>query len=109
MNLFADLHQDLKLPEELTETLATSPHVRIERIVSTGHSSPPGFWYDQPEYEWVVLLRGFATLVFEYRKQHMTVGDYILIPPHTKHCIVVTSNICPTVWLAVFFQGTVTP
>ena len=27
--------------------------LRIERIVSEGHVSPEGFWYDQDEPEWV--------------------------------------------------------
>ncbi len=44
-NLFADLSADLS--EELVEVLAENKHVRIERIVSTGHASPDGFWYDQ--------------------------------------------------------------
>ena len=109
MNLFADLSQDLNLPEELIETLAESQYVRIERIVSTGHSSPPRFWYDQLEYEWVVVLRGYAILEFEDRKQDLAVGDHILISPHTKHRVFATFNHAPTVWLAVFFQGSDPP
>ena len=105
MNIFTNTSHTLKLPEELTETLAASQHVRIERIVSTGHSSPPGFWYDQEEYEWVVVLRGYAILEFEDRKQHLAVGDYVLIPPHQKHRVLATTNIAPTVWLAVFFTA----
>ena len=107
MNLFADILKNQ--PEELSETLAVSQHVCIERIVSTGHSSPPGFWYDQSEYEWVVVLRGYAILEFENRKQHLAVGDYVLIPPHQKHRVFATSNISPTVWLAVFFQESAIP
>lgn len=45
-NLFADLPADL--PDELFQTLAGSGDVRVERIVSRGHRSPEGFWYDQP-------------------------------------------------------------
>ena len=52
-------------PEELVETLAECKHARIERIVSTGHASPDGFWYDQEESEWVVVLKGEAKLLFE--------------------------------------------
>ncbi len=37
-NLFADLPTDL--PEELVEVLTENKHVRIERIISTGHASP---------------------------------------------------------------------
>ena len=53
-NLFADIPN--ALPEELIEVLAENRHVRIDRIVSTGHASPEGFWYDQAE--WVVVLKG---------------------------------------------------
>ena len=43
-NLFSSLPTNL--PQELTEVLAENKHVRIERIVSHGHVSPDGFWYD---------------------------------------------------------------
>jgi len=102
-NLFSELPSSL--PEELIEQLVDAPGVRIERIVSTGHASPPGFWYDQAEAEWVVVLRGEATLEFEDETQMLKPGDYILIPPHRRHRIISTSLKEPTVWLAVFFGG----
>ena len=40
-NLFSALPSSM--PEEIVETLAGGKHVRIERIVSTGHASPDGF------------------------------------------------------------------
>ena len=107
MNLFADLPQHL--PEELTETITASQYVRIERIVSTGQSSPPGFWYDQPEHEWIVVLRGNAVLEFEGKTQQLQVGDHVLILPRQKHRVTSTSQHEPTVWLAVFFQEGITP
>lgn len=55
-NLLANLPTDL--PGELTDALVEHESVRVERIVSTGHASPEGFWYDQEEHEWVVLLTG---------------------------------------------------
>ncbi|HNX20708.1 MAG TPA: cupin, partial [Acidobacteriota bacterium] len=51
--------------EELCEEWAVGPAARVERIVSTGQASPPGFWYDQERDEWVALLSGAATLLFE--------------------------------------------
>ena len=60
-NLFAGIDEE-KRDEELLTTLAERPGVRIERIVSTGQASPPGFWYDQDWGEWVVLLSGRARL-----------------------------------------------
>jgi len=100
-NLFAGLPNTL--PEELIEKLVDTPNVRIERIVSTGHASPPGFWYDQAESEWVVVLQGEATLAFEDETRVLKPGDYVLIPPHRKHRVISTSTKEPTIWLAVFF------
>lgn len=100
-NLFTEL--PTLLPEELVEKLVDSKDIRIERIVSTGHASPPGFWYDQSENEWVVVLQGEAILEYEDETRMMKPGDYVLIPPHRKHRVNSTSMKEPTVWLAVFF------
>ena len=102
-NLFADL--PASLPEELTEVLAENEHIRIERIVSTGHVSPTGYWYDQEEREWVIVLKGEAKVVFDDGKSAlMNVGDHILIPAHRKHRVEWTTPDTPTVWLAVFYR-----
>ncbi|MCG8650887.1 MAG: cupin domain-containing protein [Pirellulales bacterium] len=104
-NLFADL--PVSLPEELVETLVQTPEVRIERIVSTGHSSPPGYWYDQTEAEWVVLLCGQAKLELETPSEviHLAPGDHINLPPGCRHRVQWTSPDEPTVWLAVFYKN----
>lgn len=91
------------LPEELTTVLQEGNGVRIERIVSTGHRSPDGFWYDQPENEWVLVLQGAARLQFEDRMVELVTGDHINIPAHQKHRVEWTSTDEPTVWLAVFY------
>ena len=103
-NFFAGL--PTALPEELIENVFQTEQVRIERIVSTGQSSPPGFWYDQDEGEWVILLRGGATLEFKGKTQmrHLAPGDYVYIPPHQKHRVFSTSEKQTTVWLAVFVK-----
>jgi cupin 2 domain-containing protein len=94
------------LPEELVETLAEGKHVRIERIVSTGHASPEGFWYDQEEIEWVVVLKGEAKLLFEGESQpiHLKPGDHVTIPAHRRHRVEWTTSKEPTVWLAIFYR-----
>ena len=102
-NLFTGLPSNL--PEELIEKLVDVPGIRIERIVSTGHTSPPEFWYDQSESEWVIVLHGEAVLAFEDETRVLKPGDYVLIPPHCKHRVDSTSQAEPTVWLAVFFGG----
>ncbi|MDA0831642.1 MAG: cupin domain-containing protein [Planctomycetota bacterium] len=102
-HLLANLHDDL--PEELFESLVDSPHVRIERIVSKGHRSPDGFWYDQPQNEWVLLLKGDAVLEFEGEPSvEMQPGTAVLIPAHCRHRVIQTSADEHTVWLAVHFD-----
>ena len=93
-----------KLPEELVTVLAENQHVRIERIVSTSQSSPKDFWYDQDEHEWVIVLKGAATLRFEDCTQEMKPGDHVLIPAHKKHRVEWTTPEEPTIWLAVFYR-----
>ncbi|MFO0791609.1 MAG: cupin domain-containing protein [Pirellulales bacterium] len=90
-------------PQEITDILTASEHVRIERIVSLGHASPPGFWYDQMQNEWVVLFQGAAQLRFEDRLVDLTPGDHVSIPAHTKHRVEWTAPNEPTIWLAVFY------
>jgi cupin 2 domain-containing protein len=101
-NLFANLPTNL--PEELVEILVQNDGLRIERIVSTGHASPKGFWYDQDQHEWVVVLTGRAKLLVEGDDQpvEMGPGDWINIPAHRKHRVEWTTSDEPTVWLAVF-------
>jgi cupin 2 domain-containing protein len=102
-NLFADL--PAARPEELVEVLAESEHVRIERIVSTGQASPTGFWYDQDQAEFVVVLKGEASLLFEGEDApiHLRPGDQTTIPAHRRHRVEWTTPDEPTVWLVVFF------
>jgi cupin 2 domain-containing protein len=103
-NLFDNL--PASLPQELVKVLAQNQQVRVERIISTGHASPPGFWYDQEEGELVVVLKGEAKLRLEYNDQPTTMrpGDYLLIPAHCKHRVEWTTPDEPTVWLAVFYR-----
>lgn len=102
-NLLSDL--PTALSEELTEVLAKNQQVRIERIVSTGQVSPAGFWYDQEEFEWILVLKGAAKLLFEGDDEPITMraGDHLLIQPHRKHRVIWTMPDEPTVWLAVFY------
>lgn len=89
--------------EELFTELLARPGVRIERIVSTGQASPPGFWYDQPQTEWVVLLQGAARLWFEDEgaPRELRPGDYLEIATHRRHRVEWTDPQATTVWLAV--------
>ena len=102
-NIFADI--PARLTQEETTTLASSPGLRIERIVSRGQASPPGFWYDQPQDEWVIVLAGSAELAFadEVAPVRMQAGDYLHIPAHRRHRVAWTDPSQATVWLAVHY------
>lgn len=90
------------LAEEQMEQLLKLPHLRLERIVSTGQTSD---WYDQEEHEWVALLQGQATLTFETGETlEMGRGDTVVIPAHKKHKVSATSTAPPCVWLCLFYQ-----
>ena len=105
-NLFAGLPAAPQAAEQFVELLAR-PGLRIERIVSTGQSSPDDFWYDQTEGEWVVVLEGAARLRFadENEARHLQTGDYLDIAPHRRHRVEWTAADRNTVWLAVFYPA----
>ncbi|MBI5128596.1 MAG: cupin domain-containing protein [Rhodopseudomonas palustris] len=93
-------------PDEALDTLLARGGVRIERIVSFGQSSPEGFWYDQAEDEFVVLLSGAATLRFDDgRDVALTRGAWVDIPAHCRHRVEATAAGAPTVWLTVFWPA----
>jgi len=100
-NLFADI--PARLTREEITTLLASPGLRIERIVSRGQASPPGFWYDQPQAEWVIVLAGRAELKFEDggATTRMEPGDWLHIAAHRRHRVEWTDPTQATIWLAV--------
>jgi cupin 2 domain-containing protein len=96
----------LKAENEIFEDLLTTHSFRIERIISTGQSSPPGEWFDQENDEWVLLLKGCAEILYEGDKGtiKMIEGSYLFIPAHQKHRVESTSPDEPTIWLALHFK-----
>ena len=105
-NLFADLPRSTATAETFLELLER-PGLRIERIVSTGQCSPPDFWYDQPDGEWVLVLQGEAGLRFadEPAARTLRAGDFVDIAPHRRHRVDWTAADGPTVWLAIFYAA----
>jgi len=89
--------------EEHFAALLSRPGLRIERIVSHGQASPPGFWYDQPQGEWVLVLKGQARLRFadESADRALSAGDFVAIAPHRRHRVEWTDPAQPTIWLAI--------
>ena len=106
-NLFSFIPS--QLPVELTEILHQDAKIRIERIVSQGHTSPEAFWYDQDADEWVLLLRGAARLRFDDAVVEMRPGDYLHIAAHKRHRVEWTDPEQMTVWLAVYWKVTADP
>ena len=92
------------LDSEIFENLVQSDHIRIERILSKGHSSPDSGWYDQDENEWVLVLKGSGVVAFDDgNKVTLNKGDYLNIPAHKKHKVLWTDPKRVTVWLAIFY------
>ena len=102
-NLLANLPTELA--DEALEVLAEAKHLRIERIISRGQASPEGTWYDQPQSEFVVLIRGEAHVLFEGEAapHELSPGDYLIIPAHCRHRVEWTTLDEPSVWLAVHY------
>lgn len=98
-----------RLPElgadEAYSDLLKRDRLRIERIVSHGHSSPPDFWYEQAENEWVILLSGAAAIAFEGSPNPVELkpGNYLNIPAYVRHRVEWTAADQDSVWLAVFY------
>lgn len=102
-NIFEAMPSDLK--EEVFEDIIRSPHVRVERIVSKGQTSPDVGWYDQDEHEWVLVLKGRAILKFDDGSIcKLSAGDYLNIPAHARHRVSWTDPDVATVWLAIFYK-----
>lgn len=103
-NIFTNIPD--RLPVELLECLVVNNILRIERIVSRGHKTAEGEWYDQPWEEWVILLEGQATLTFQTGEiVRMKPGDFIRIAAHSRHRVDWTADDSNTIWLAVHFAA----
>ena len=104
MNLFQSIPSSL--PEELIETLVKGDNVTVERIVSRGHVTADGQWYDQDKDEWVVLLTGAASLQIEGKADLVSLlpGDSLHLPAHLKHRVEWTDPDQDSIWIAVHFS-----
>jgi cupin 2 domain-containing protein len=99
------------LPVELVEELVRTAAVRLERIVSRGHRTPDGEWYDQEWNEWVVVLAGRGTLRIEGESELIQLGpgDSLVLPAHVRHRVEWTDPGADTVWLALHYDGSGEP
>ena len=103
-NLFSEIPSTL--PQELIEPLLHTAAFRLERIVSAGHITAAGEWYDQEWDEWVILLTGSASLRFEGDAGLVTLqpGDHLVIPAHRRHRVETTDPAEKTIWLALHYR-----
>jgi cupin 2 domain-containing protein len=94
-----------ELPEEIFDTICSTENVKIERIISRGHASPEGFWYDQESNEFILVVRGSAGLKIESEENIVVLrsGDYLNIGAHVKHRVEWADPACETIWLAVYY------
>jgi cupin 2 domain-containing protein len=91
-------------PDEIVTELLAHSGVRIERIVSTGQSTPADSPYDQDHDEWVLLLSGEAGLWIEGEGEcGLRPGDCVFIGAHRRHRVTFTAEDQPTIWLAIHF------
>jgi len=102
-NLLHDVpvHASEEIFTDLLQWQATG-RVRIERIVSNGQASPPGFWYDGADDEWVLVVSGSAAVEIDDGTVHtLGAGDWLHLPARCRHRLAWTDAEQPTIWLAV--------
>ena len=101
-NIFASVPANLD--DESIDVLLQRENLKIERIISKGHTSPDTGWYDQENDEWVLVLKGAAVISFENDTEvNLAVGDYVNISAHTRHRVKWTDPEMETIWLAVHY------
>ena len=89
----------------MCEVLIQGNNCRVERIVSTGQTTPAEQWYDQEQDEWVALLTGHAELTWaDGSTTPLNPGDWLLIPAHVRHRVNYTSTEPACVWVAFYFS-----
>ena len=107
LNLFEN--RPANRPGEQVIPLLQASQWRLEHIISHGQPTDAGCWYDQPDPEWVLLVRGVATLRFAAGDSlEFKAGDCLLIPARLKHRVESCSP--DAVWVALHYRepGTAT-
>ncbi|MBT8118750.1 MAG: cupin domain-containing protein [Gammaproteobacteria bacterium] len=101
-NIFDDIPENMD--QEIFNPLIDSESIKIERIISKGHTSPDSGWYDQDKNEWIIVLQGAAELTFpDGSKFSLKQGDHLNIPAHERHKVSWTAPDTETIWLAVHY------
>ena len=102
-NIYSNIPEDI--PNELFENIISNSSFKLERIISKGHATTKGHWYDQGKDEWVILLKGSAGIAMEGQPEIVVLkpGDYIHLPAHVKHRVEWTDPETETVWIALHY------
>ena len=88
--------------DEMVTAILERQGLRIERIVSHGHTTPADQPYQQAEDEWVMVVEGAARLWLDGNGEvELARGDHLLIPAGVRHRVTWTTPERSTVWLAV--------
>ena len=82
--------------EDMVDLLRHGP-LQIERIVSS--STPDPGVYEQSQDEWVLLVRGGASLRVGNKQVTLVAGDYIFLRAGLRHEVLSTR--AGTLWLTV--------
>lgn len=103
-NIYSQIPNEFS--KELFEEIIQGGKFKLQRIVSKGHTTPESKWYDQDADEWVILLKGSASIAFEGQKKSVSLkpGDHIKLPAHTKHRVERTDSNSETIWLALHYE-----
>ena len=100
MNLYKYDYKDLT--SEIVDVVYEDSLIRVERIVSMGHTTPDEFIYDQCENEFVSVIDGEAELLLfdSDERIYLKKGDTYMIRSGVKHKVTYTSS--PCIWLCIF-------
>lgn len=94
-NLFSDAEPPLQ--GERFDTILRHRNLVIERIVSSAAITPHE--YMQEEDEWVLMVRGEATLQAAGQTMPLTAGEHTFLPAGVPHSV---QNVSPgAIWVAV--------
>jgi cupin 2 domain-containing protein len=95
------LHAERESGErEVFEEVLRRPGLRIERIISRGHTTPATEPYVQDWDEWVLVLTGSARLMLDGSgERSLAAGEHLLIPAGVPHLVTYTAE--ATIWLAI--------
>lgn len=86
---------------ERFDVLLRARGMTLERIVSSG--TQPAQQYCQDQDEWVMLVQGTAEMRIDGLPVQLQAGQFLVLPKHTPHEVVSTSE--NAVWLALHVQA----